>query len=158
MRWSSIILSLSSLIVVCQGVETETAKQTHLLQKKWTLYHSVGNTNEWTKRASVFLSVDTTTEVVREDGESIKKSGDSEGLIKLEVTNEQGCLAPAALLGLQDSQWYKLKLEEDGLESSSSLSVMTSVSACQIRRSNFRYEYEELEMTFGWLRRFSHKL
>jgi hypothetical protein len=89
-----------------------------VLTKKWTLYHSMGEGEDWLLRGTVTLEI-----------------GGGEGeKIQLNVDNQEGCLSESALEHLQIAAWYKLKLVEEGTEAS----VMTTVSACQVRRANFR--------------------
>jgi hypothetical protein len=99
------------------------------LGKKWILYHSIGpsvggDDPQWVRRGTVDLNVNV--------------DGNSEDQVKLTVENDEGCLSETAIQSLMESKWYRLKLEEESTDGGRPLSVMTTVSSCQVRRSNFR--------------------
>ncbi|KAL7565135.1 hypothetical protein ACA910_021516 [Epithemia clementina (nom. ined.)] len=144
-------------VIYCQAEEFvagSPSSSSTVLQKKWGLYHSVGGSNsnneEWIRRGTVSLSIDPDEVVSSPITGDEKKRGDNNlGSIRLQVLNDEGCLSPVALQSLQESQWYKLKLEEEDELSNGEnppLPVITTVSACQLRRANFR---DELVLTFG---------
>ena len=158
LRYVLSIVSIPCLILVgCQAEETTvgTGTSTGVLEKKWGLYHSIGgrnNNGEWIRRGTVSLRIDPialdTNDYNVDSSNSQKKEKDDEDdhpHIQLQVDNDDACLSETALQSLKDSHWYKLKLVEEAQDAEenqggSSLSVITSVSACQVRRANFRYD------------------
>lgn len=92
-----------------------SADEQAAVHKTWVLYHSLGKTGTWTKRGSITLTGTETAE--------------------LTVQNDEDAFSESAVETLLQDKWYRLKLAEEGNPDNA---VMTTVNACQVRRSNFR--------------------
>jgi hypothetical protein len=89
------------------------------LEKTWTLYHSLNGGQDFSRRASVVLSV----------------SEDDNGA-DFSIVNDNSTLNDATFLAAKSAgAMYQLKLAE-GDDSSNFL--LTTVPACQLLRANFR--------------------
>lgn len=99
------------------------------LEKSWTLYHSVNGGQDFSKRASVVLSVDPETD----------------GSVDLSITNDNSTLNQETFNAVRaEGSMYQLKLVEGDGESDDF--ILSSVPGCQLLRANFR---EELVISLG---------
>lgn len=109
-------------------VDAATAAQD--LRRTWTLYHSMNpqlGEQGFSKRGVVTL----------EPASGDDNDGANNNPVKLTVENDADSFTAANVEAVMSSGWYQVKLVEDG-GAASVVPVMTTVPACQLRRSNFR--------------------
>lgn len=102
------------------------------LDKTWTLFHSLNGGQDFSRRASVLLSVDPET-----DG------------VEMTITNDNSTLNKESYLAAKATgSLYQLKLEEGDNKkvSNSEGFILSSVPGCQLLRSSFR---DEIVVTLG---------
>ena len=89
------------------------------VEKTWTLYHSLNGGQDFSKRATVVLSVDPETD----------------GSVDLSITNDNSTLNEETFHAVKaPGSMYQLKLiEGDGPEF-----ILSSVPGCQMVRAHFR--------------------
>lgn len=119
---------MQSLILFAAFLATTTHAAT--LEKTWTLYHSVNGGQDFSKRASVVLSVDPETD----------------GSVDLSITNDNSTLNQETFQRVRaEGSLYQLKLVPEGGGDGEDF-VLASVPGCQLLRANFR---EELVISLG---------
>ena len=123
------LVFFTALFALVSSFLVDAALATQDLRRKWTLYHSMNpqlGERGFTKRGVVTLEA----------------AGDNDNAdnypVKLTVENAVDSFTTANLETIMSSGWYQVKLVEDGGDAASVVPVMTTVPACQLRRSNFR--------------------
>lgn len=121
------------LLAVASGTTVVQAAED--LRRTWTLYHSVNpklGAKGFTKRGVVTL----------------EPSDDNQ--VQLTVVNDENSLTAKDIDSMMASGWYQVKLVEDKAQDGAT-PVMTTVPACQMRRSNFRYVFVFLLFVCPWI-------
>ena len=92
--------------------------------KSWKLFHSTSVTGTYVPRGTVTLS--------------LSSSKDAESPVQLNVLNEEDAFTVEMVNEMisQEGVLYHLKLVEEGADNPTA--IITTVPACQLRRSNFR--------------------
>lgn len=114
---------LSNFASLCILAGTASVGVASDLRRTWTLYHSADpkqGESGFSKRGVLTL-----------------EPGENE--VYLSIENHDNSFSSQDLETMMASGWYQLRLVEDGSADKKIPPVVTTVPACQVRRSNFRY-------------------
>jgi hypothetical protein len=117
-------LLISSLLACCCATASVAAVET--ATKSWTIYHSWNGGQDFSRRGVVEWAATGTADTAAGGGDV------------LTVENDEECLSSASIDAMLEYGWYQLKLQDDN---NSQDYVLATVSACNVRRANFRDDF-----------------
>jgi hypothetical protein len=123
-------LLICSLLAFCCATVSVAAVET--ATKSWTIYHSWNGGQDFSRRGVVEWAATSTADA----GAAAAAAGGGGDV--LTIKNDEECLSSASIDAMLEYGWYQLKLQDDN---NSQDYVLATVSACNVRRANFRDDF-----------------